>query len=67
MSLAYTFILRPRWNDLGLDNYYNAVPETLYDCWIFMFEERPEIELPSYLEKKKLNDETFPELKPRRK
>lgn len=52
---------------LGLGNYYNAVPETLGDCWIFVFDEWPKVELPSYIEKKVLNDEVYPELKPRKK
>lgn len=50
---------------LGLDGYYKAVPESIGDCWFFLFKEWPDIELPSYLEKKELDDDTFPELKPR--
>lgn len=52
---------------LGLDGYYKAVPESIGDCWFFLFKEWPDIELPSYLEKKELDDDMFPELKPRQK
>ena len=49
---------------LGLGNYYYAIPETCFSCWIFEFKEWPDIELPRYIQKKELDDETFPELKP---
>ena len=49
---------------LGLGNYYRGIPVTICDCWLFLFEQWPDIELPSYIEKKELDDEKFPLLKP---
>lgn len=52
---------------LGLDGYYKAVPSSICDCWFFLFDTWPDIELPSYIVKKELDDEKFPVLKPRQK
>lgn len=48
---------------LGLDGYYKAVPESIGDCWFFLFDTWPQVELPSYLSKKEIDDNMAPELK----
>jgi len=48
---------------LGLDGYYKAVPESIGDCWFFLFDTWPQVELPSYLSKIEIDDNKAPELK----
>ena len=48
---------------LGLDGYYKAVPESIGDCWFFLFDTWPQVELPSYLSKIEIDDNNAPELK----
>jgi len=43
--------------------YYRGVPESLFDCWLFLVREWPSVELPKYITKIELDDNTFTELK----
>ena len=48
---------------LGLNTYYRAVPESLLDCWFFLYKEYPDVELTPYIKMLELDDEKMPELK----
>ena len=48
---------------LGLDGYYRSSPEPLFDCWLFVYDEWPKVELPSYIKRVELDDENWPQLK----
>ena len=48
---------------LGLDNYYRSSPEPIFDCWLFVYKEWPDVELPNYIKRVELDDEKWPQLK----
>ena len=48
---------------LGLDGYYRSSPEPLFYCWLFVYDEWPKVELPSYIKRVELDDENWPQLK----
>lgn len=48
---------------LGIGDYYYGVPETLFDCWLFLYEEWPDVELPCFIKRVELDSDKMPELK----
>lgn len=47
---------------LGID-YYRGVPETIFDCWLYLVREWPTQTFPQYISQLELDDNNFPEIR----